>query len=73
MVGEIWVDLLLLLGGFWVFLKYIEIIFYVWFFKFNLGEVMLIMVEFEFFRIGLLGIVIEGKVFVFGLYEDWIR
>ncbi|KAK4638966.1 hypothetical protein QC761_702880 [Podospora bellae-mahoneyi] len=72
-VGEIWVDSPSLSGGFWALPKHTETIFHARPFKFNPGEATPTMVEPEFLRTGLLGTVIEGKVFVLGLYEDRIR
>ncbi|KJZ70162.1 hypothetical protein HIM_10446 [Hirsutella minnesotensis 3608] len=73
MVGEIWVDSPSLSGGFWAQPKNTELIFHARPYKFEPGEPTPTPVEPEFLRTGLLGTVIEGKVFVLGLYEDRIR
>lgn len=73
MVGEIWVDSPSLSGGFWAQPKNTELIFHARPYKFEPGEPTPTAVEPEFLRTGLLGTVIEGKVFVLGLYEDRIR
>lgn len=72
-VGEIWVDSPSLSGGFWALPKHTEQIFHARPYRFVPGEPTPAAVEPEFLRTGLLGTVIEGKVFVLGLYEDRIR
>ncbi|KAK3322607.1 hypothetical protein B0H66DRAFT_602044 [Apodospora peruviana] len=72
-VGEIWVDSPSLSGGFWALPKHTEQIFHARPYKFDPGEPTPTPVEPEFLRTGLLGTIIEGKVFVLGLYEDRIR
>ncbi|KAL3447082.1 hypothetical protein BJX65DRAFT_277989 [Aspergillus insuetus] len=72
-VGEIWVDSPSLSGGFWALPKHTEAIFHARPYKFEEGNPTPILVEPEFLRTGLLGCVIEGKIFVLGLYEDRIR
>lgn len=72
-VGEIWVDSPSLSGGFWSQPKNTELIFHARPYKFDPGEPTPTAVEPEFLRTGLLGTIIEGKVFILGLYEDRIR
>lgn len=72
-VGEIWVDSPSLSGGFWALPKHTEHIFHARPYKFEPGDPTPTPVEPEFLRTGLLGTVIEGKIFVLGLYEDRIR
>ena len=72
-IGEIWVDSPSLSGGFWALPKHTETIFHARPYKFVEGEPNPMPVEPEFLRTGLLGTVIEGKVFVLGLYEDRLR
>lgn len=72
-VGEIWVDSPSLSGGFWAQPKNTELIFHARPYKFDPGDPTPTPVEPEFLRTGLLGTVIEGKIFVLGLYEDRIR
>ncbi|EON97844.1 putative acyl- ligase protein [Phaeoacremonium minimum UCRPA7] len=72
-VGEIWVDSPSLSGGFWALPKHTEQIFHARPYKFDPGNPTPTPVEPEFLRTGLLGTVIEGKIFVLGLYEDRIR
>ncbi|KAF4631801.1 hypothetical protein G7Y89_g6327 [Cudoniella acicularis] len=72
-VGEIWVDSPSLSGGFWALPKHTEQIFHARPYKFEAGDPTPMMVEPEFLRTGLLGTVIEGKIFVLGLYEDRLR
>ncbi|CAK4034035.1 probable acyl ligase [Lecanosticta acicola] len=72
-VGEIWVDSPSLSGGFWALPKHTETIFHARPYRFVEGSPTPVLVEPEFLRTGLLGCVIEGKVFVLGLYEDRIR
>jgi acyl-CoA synthetase (AMP-forming)/AMP-acid ligase II len=72
-VGEIWVDSPSLSGGFWALPKHTEQIFHARPYKFDPGDPTPTLVEPEFLRTGLLGSIIEGKVFVLGLYEDRIR
>ncbi|KAI8627414.1 acyl-CoA ligase [Xylariaceae sp. FL1651] len=72
-VGEIWVDSPSLSGGFWALPKHTEQIFHARPYKFEPGEPNPSPVEPEFLRTGLLGTIIEGKIFVLGLYEDRIR
>ena len=72
-VGEIWVDSPSLSGGFWALPKHTETIFHARPFRFVDGSPTPVLIEPEFLRTGLLGCVIEGKVFVLGLYEDRIR
>ncbi|KAI0148436.1 acetyl-CoA synthetase-like protein [Xylariaceae sp. FL1272] len=72
-VGEIWVDSPSLSGGFWALPKHTEQIFHARPYKFEPGEPTPTPVEPEFLRTGLLGTVLEGKIYVLGLYEDRIR
>ncbi|KAG5927798.1 hypothetical protein E4U42_001767 [Claviceps africana] len=72
-VGEIWVDSPSLSGGFWAQPKNTELIFHARPYKFEPGDPTPTPVEPEFLRTGLLGTVIEGKIFILGLYEDRIR
>lgn len=72
-IGEIWVDSPSLSGGFWALPKHTETIFHARPYKFELGNPTPVLVEPEFLRTGLLGCVIEGKIFVLGLYEDRLR
>lgn len=72
-IGEIWVDSPSLSGGFWALPKHTEAIFHARPYKFEEGNPTPILVEPEFLRTGLLGCVIEGKIFVLGLYEDRLR
>jgi acyl-CoA synthetase (AMP-forming)/AMP-acid ligase II len=72
-IGEIWVDSPSLSGGFWALPKHTEQIFHARSYKFEKGDPTPMMVEPEFLRTGLLGTVIEGKIFVLGLYEDRLR
>ncbi|KAI1005448.1 Uncharacterized protein K3495_g2765 [Podosphaera aphanis] len=71
-IGEIWVDSPSLSGGFWALPKHTEQIFHARPYKAKGDQTQLIVAP-EFLRTGLLGTVIEGKVFVLGLYEDRIR
>ena len=72
-IGEIWVDSPSLSGGFWALPKHTEQIFHARPYKFEPGNPTPAPIEPEFLRTGLLGTIIEGKVFVLGLYEDRIR
>jgi acyl-CoA synthetase (AMP-forming)/AMP-acid ligase II len=72
-VGEIWVDSPSLSGGFWALPRHTEHIFHARPYKFEPGEPTPTSVEPEFLRTGLLGTIIEGKIYVLGLYEDRIR
>ncbi|PWY90133.1 putative AMP binding domain protein [Aspergillus heteromorphus CBS 117.55] len=72
-VGEIWVDSPSLSGGFWALPKHTEAIFHARPYKFEDGNPTPVLVDPEFLRTGLLGCVIEGKIFVLGLYEDRLR
>ncbi|KAK0321995.1 hypothetical protein LTR54_005749 [Friedmanniomyces endolithicus] len=72
-VGEIWVDSPSLSGGFWALPKHTETIFHARPYRFLEGSPTPAMIEPEFLRTGLLGCIIEGKVFILGLYEDRIR
>ena len=72
-VGEIWVDSPSLSGGFWALPKHTESIFHARPYRFVEGNPTPVVVEPEFLRTGLLGTVIEGKIFVLGLYEDRLR
>ncbi|PGH28207.1 hypothetical protein AJ80_00097 [Polytolypa hystricis UAMH7299] len=72
-VGEIWIDSPSLSGGFWALPKHTESIFHARPYKFQEGSPTPIIVEPEFLRTGLLGCIIEGKIFVLGLYEDRLR
>ncbi|WPH03509.1 Hypothetical protein R9X50_00638900 [Acrodontium crateriforme] len=72
-VGEIWVDSPSLSGGFWALPKHTETIFHARPYRFVEGSPTPVLVEPEFLRTGLLGCIIEGKLFVLGLYEDRIR
>jgi len=72
-VGEIWVDSPSLSGGFWALPKHTETIFHARPYRFVEGSPTPVLVEPEFLRTGLLGCIIEGRIFVLGLYEDRIR
>lgn len=72
-VGEIWVDSPSLSGGFWALPNHTQQIFHARTWKYVSGEPNPVSVEPEFLRTGLLGTVIEGKIYVLGLYEDRIR
>ncbi|KAI8932747.1 hypothetical protein NX059_010237 [Plenodomus lindquistii] len=72
-IGEIWVDSPSLSGGFWQLQKHTETIFHARPYRFVEGSPTPQLLELEFLRTGLLGCVVEGKIFVLGLYEDRIR
>lgn len=72
-VGEIWVDSPSLSGGFWALPRHTEIIFHARPFCFKEGNPTPTALDMEFLRTGLLGCVIEGKVYILGLYEDRLR
>ncbi|KAF3926899.1 hypothetical protein ABW20_dc0105188 [Dactylellina cionopaga] len=72
-IGEIWVDSPSLSGGFWALPKHTETIFHARPYKFEPENPLPVMLDMEFLRTGLLGCVIEGKVFILGLYEDRLR
>jgi acyl-CoA synthetase (AMP-forming)/AMP-acid ligase II len=72
-VGEIWVDSPSLSGGFWALPKHTESIFHARPYRFAEGNPNPMPVDPEFLRTGLLGVVIDGKVYVLGLYEDRLR
>ncbi|KHJ36275.1 putative acyl- ligase [Erysiphe necator] len=72
-IGEIWVDSPSLSGGFWALPKQTDQIFHARPYKFEKGDPTPKIVSPEFLRTGLLGTVIEGRVYVLGLYEDRIR
>lgn len=72
-VGEIWVDSPSLSGGFWALPRHTETIFHARPFCFKEGNPTPTAIEPEFLRTGLLGCVIEGKIYVLGLYEDRLR
>jgi acyl-CoA synthetase (AMP-forming)/AMP-acid ligase II len=72
-IGEIWVDSPSLSGGFWALPKHTETIFHARPYKFEEGNPTPMAIEPEFLRTGLLGCVIEGKIYILGLYEDRLR
>lgn len=72
-IGEIWVDSPSLSGGFWALPKHTETIFHARPYKFEEGNPTPMAIEPEFLRTGLLGCIIEGKIFILGLYEDRLR
>lgn len=72
-VGEIWVDSPSLSGGFWALPRHTETIFHASPFAFKEGNPTPSAIDPEFLRTGLLGCVIEGKVYILGLYEDRLR
>jgi acyl-CoA synthetase (AMP-forming)/AMP-acid ligase II len=72
-IGEIWVDSPSLSGGFWALPKHTETIFHARPYCFKEGNPTPTAIDPEFLRTGLLGCVIEGKVYVLGLYEDRLR
>ena len=72
-IGEIWVDSPSLSGGFWALPRHTETIFHARPFLFQEGNPTPTALDLEFLRTGLLGCVIEGKVYVIGLYEDRLR
>jgi len=73
MIGEIWVDSPSLSAGFWALPKHTEAIFHARPYQFKEGNPTPVSIEPEFLRTGLLGTIIEGKIFVLGLYEDRLR
>ena len=72
-IGEIWVDSPSLSGGFWALPKHTQSIFHARPYRFTEGNPTPMPVEPEFLRTGLLGTIMEGKIFVLGLYEDRLR
>jgi acyl-CoA synthetase (AMP-forming)/AMP-acid ligase II len=72
-IGEIWVDSPSLSGGFWALPKHTETIFHARPYAFKEGTPTPSAIDPEFLRTGLLGCVVEGKIYVLGLYEDRIR
>lgn len=72
-IGEIWVDSPSLSGGFWSLPRHTETIFHARPLRFPEGSPTPVYMDMEFLRTGLLGCVIEGKVYILGLYEDRIR
>jgi len=72
-IGEIWVDSPSLSGGFWALPKQTDAIFHARPYRYDEGDPNPVSVEPEFLRTGLLGCVIEAKIFVLGLYEDRLR
>ena len=72
-VGEVWVDSPSLSGGFWKLPRHTEQIFHARPYKFEPGNPTPVVVKPGFLRTGLLGCVVDGKVFTMGLYEDRIR
>jgi acyl-CoA synthetase (AMP-forming)/AMP-acid ligase II len=72
-IGEIWVDSPSLSGGFWALPKHTETIFHARPFCFKEGNPTPTEIDPEFLRTGLLGCIIEGKIYVLGLYEDRLR
>ena len=72
-VGEIWVDSPSLSGGFWALPKHTQTIFHARPYRFQEGNPTPMAIDLEFLRTGLLGCIVEGKVFVLGLYEDRLR
>ena len=72
-IGEIWVDSPSLSGGFWALPKHTATIFHARPYKFEGASPTPVLLEPEYLRTGLLGCIIEGKLFILGLYEDRIR
>ena len=72
-VGEVWVDSPSLSGGFWALPKHTETIFHARPYRFQEGNPTPMPLDMEFLRTGLLGCIIEGKLYVLGLYEDRLR
>ncbi|EHY54763.1 hypothetical protein HRR83_004108 [Exophiala dermatitidis] len=72
-IGEIWVDSPSLSGGFWALPRHTETIFHARPYCFREGDPTPTAIDPEFLRTGLLGCIIEGKVYVLGLYEDRLR
>lgn len=72
-IGEIWVDSPSLSGGFWSLPRHTETIFHARPLHFADGSPTPVFLDMEFLRTGLLGFVVEGKVYILGLYEDRIR
>ncbi|KAK4941184.1 hypothetical protein LTR10_018857 [Elasticomyces elasticus] len=72
-IGEIWVDSPSLSGGFWALPRHTETIFHARPYCFKEGNPTPTAIDPEFLRTGLLGCVIEGKIYVLGLYEDRLR
>lgn len=72
-VGEIWVDSPSLSGGFWALPKHTETIFHARPYRFLEGNPTPMAVDPEFLRTGLLGCIVEGRIYVLGLYEDRLR
>lgn len=72
-IGEIWVDSPSLSGGFWSLPRHTDTIFHARPLRFVEGSPTPIFLDMEFLRTGLLGFIVDGKVYILGLYEDRIR
>ncbi|KAI5303488.1 hypothetical protein KEM56_007495 [Ascosphaera pollenicola] len=72
-IGEIWVDSPSLSGGFWALPKHTESIFHAKPYRYVDSSPTPVQIEPEFLRTGLLGVVIEGKIYILGMYEDRLR
>jgi acyl-CoA synthetase (AMP-forming)/AMP-acid ligase II len=72
-VGEIWIDSPSMSACYWLLPRHTDTIFHArpYFLEPNTGETQVF--EQEFLRTGLLGFVIQGRIFVLGLYEDRLR
>ncbi|KAI5296577.1 hypothetical protein KEM52_006499 [Ascosphaera acerosa] len=72
-IGEVWVDSPSLSGGFWSLPRHTASIFHAQPYRYSEGSVTPVVVEPEFLRTGLLGTIIEGKLYILGMYEDRLR
>ncbi|KAI9751408.1 MAG: hypothetical protein M4579_006091 [Chaenotheca gracillima] len=72
-IGEIWVDSPSLSGGFWALPRHTQTIFHARPYRFEGANPTPMITDLEFLRTGLLGCVIEGQIYILGLYEDRLR
>ncbi|KAK9727987.1 hypothetical protein K7432_001392 [Basidiobolus ranarum] len=72
-IGEVWIDSPALSGGFWALPKLTRSIFHAQPLYFSSHEEVPKPIEQEFLRTGLMGTLINGKLVIFGLYEQRIR
>ncbi|ORY00995.1 acetyl-CoA synthetase-like protein [Basidiobolus meristosporus CBS 931.73] len=72
-IGEVWIDSPALSGGFWALPKLTRSIFHAQPLYFSSREEVPKPIEQEFLRTGLMGTLVNGKLVIFGLYEQRIR
>lgn len=72
-IGEIWIDSPSMSACYWLLPKHTDTIFHARPYAVNATTGKVQVIDQEFLRTGFLGFIVQGRVFVLGLYEDRLR